>query len=142
MLRSIAYVSSVTRGLTADEIDSILQDAREFNAERDISGVLLFSGLEFFQLLEGSPDALDAVMDRINIAKAHSNIRILFDGEAAERHFATWHMGLINAPGTEIQQLADAEWRSNLPTERTSADMSQGLQLVSLYWSKWLAGMR
>lgn len=141
-LRAIAYVSTASRGLTPHEIDSILHDAREFNAENDVSGVLLFSGDTFFQYLEGGPKELDLVMARIRFAASHEEIQILSDESITQRAFSEWNMGFTSTPKSDIQHMANADWAVNMPTERTAAQLSEGLRLVSLYWSKWVAGMR
>lgn len=120
----------------------MLEDARQFNREHNITGVLLFSGEQFFQYIEGDRDALTDAMQRITAAAAHSNIKVLFDGEPLQRHFDDWHMGFTSAPTSEIQTLAQADWQLNFPHTREDADLCEGISLITLHWSKWVAGMR
>ena len=54
-LRSIAYISSVTRALSDEELERLLVDARSFNESVGVTGVLLYNGNSFFQYFEGDP---------------------------------------------------------------------------------------
>lgn len=48
-LETLAYVSQASRELTAGEVDGILADARKFNSENGISGVLFHCNGQFFR---------------------------------------------------------------------------------------------
>ena len=76
-LETIAYLSTASRELTSGEIDGILADARKFNGENDISGVLFYSDGKFCQVIEGAPQAIACVFARIEAAQAHSEIEVL-----------------------------------------------------------------
>jgi FAD-dependent sensor of blue light len=139
-VHNIVYVSQATRSLTASELDSILQDARQFNAENRITGVLFYAQGHFFQFLEGSPEDLDSVMQRIQSARCHADIRILLDSPGGRRHFTEWHMAFAEPPNSELQMLSNAAWDESIPLTRDGIEKPEALALVLSCWSMWGAG--
>ncbi len=136
----VVYVSQATRPLGTAELDSILQDARRFNAEAGITGVLFHAQGNFFQFLEGSREDLASVMQRIEAARCHANIRILLDAPASRRHFTDWHMAFAETPQSELQVLANAAWDESIPLTRNGIEKPEALALVLSCWSTWGAG--
>ena len=139
-IHNIVYASRTTRSLLSVELDSILQDARQFNASHGITGVLFHARGNFFQLLEGNPGDLDSVMQRIQSAKCHTDINILLDAPGLERHFSDWHMAFAEAPASELQMLSNASWDESIPLTRQGFEKSVALGLALSCWSKWAAG--
>lgn len=138
-LETLAYVSKATRELASVEVDGILADARKFNGENQISGVLFYSDGRFFQVIEGSSEAIEAVFERIESAQAHQDIETLLHEEIEDRNFADWHMGFVSPPTSVMQELAQADWHASMPVTRPNLRKSKGLSLASYHWSKWAA---
>ena len=136
-LFALTYLSRATRDLLPEELDSILLQARLFNAAEDITGVLLYGDERFFQLLEGPEASVMKVFDRIARARAHEDIRVLSQGPIAGRFFDSWHMGFTHSPSSAMQDLSQLAWEKAMPFTRDEAKKSVGLGLVLHYWETW-----
>lgn len=138
-LRSIAYKSRATRELTPQDLDRLLLDARGFNQEAGVTGVLLYHAGSFFQFFEGPEKGVEAVYERIRQATTHTNIVELSKAPSCSRQFESWHMGFCEPPQTVLQTLATASWEEAMPITRTDYECSEGLGFLLHYWSKWKA---
>ena len=88
-LFALTYVSDATRDLLPRELDSILVDARVFNASVGVTGALFYGNNRFFQLLEGEKSSVQLALDRIQRSSSHANLRVLSQGRIAARFFDT-----------------------------------------------------
>jgi hypothetical protein len=86
----LAYVSRVACAL--DDIDAILDGSRRRNAERDVTGLLLHDARWFFQVLEGPPAAVGALVLRIAHDARHRDMRLLAAPGVEFRLFSKWSM--------------------------------------------------
>lgn len=91
MLSQYLYISTAP-SLSRDEVDAILATSARNNPARDVTGLLLYNGRNFLQLLEGEKGELDALMARISEDSRHSGVSILHSGEVAERTCPKWSM--------------------------------------------------
>ena len=64
-LRAIAYVSRALPDLSARRLQALVDDAARFNKMAGVTGVLLHDGGRFLQYLEGPPDGIGSVYERI-----------------------------------------------------------------------------
>lgn len=94
----VVYVSRPTRPFVAPERDLVLADARAFNAERGVTGVLVQTAAGFVQLLEGEREAVEEVFRRVATSTRHDEILRTPAIEVAERVFPDWDMGFEAAP--------------------------------------------
>jgi hypothetical protein len=94
-LRTLTYTSRPALDLTADDLEAIHRTARELNALDGITGLLVFNGTHFLQILEGAPDAIYELIERLRRDPRHSAIEIRDDAEIAERSFPDWSMELV-----------------------------------------------
>lgn len=92
-LEQLIYVSTATQALDDGELDRILESSARNNAARHVTGMLLHAGGNFMQVLEGEPDALDEVFDRVSRDPRHEGIIVLERGPIEARSFAQWSMG-------------------------------------------------
>ena len=60
-MRRIVYLSTATRLMSDVELMDVLRVSRENNARDKVTGLLLYQGGNFIQLLEGDADAVAAV---------------------------------------------------------------------------------
>ena len=98
----------VSRSLcTPEQAEQILTSARRHNLRREVTGMMLFSGGHFAQLLEGSPAALRETMAAIDADTRHTAIMRLIERPIAHRRFHDWSMAFFEAPGADdlIQQI-------------------------------------
>jgi hypothetical protein len=85
------------------ELDAILTTAIRNNSKLGITGALVFDDLWFVQVLEGPPQSVEAIFNRILEDSRHADIKIILKKEVEERLFGEWAMGLaVRTPETEV----------------------------------------
>jgi len=68
------YASAATRHFETAELTALLQAARKHNDGAGLTGMLLYTEGSFFQVLEGVPDAVEALYARIELDKRHEQV--------------------------------------------------------------------
>ncbi|TWU60249.1 Blue light- and temperature-regulated antirepressor YcgF [Rubripirellula tenax] len=94
-LVQLVYVSAANAAFSDDQLDELLAIARQNNTSLDVTGVLLFTEGTFFQVLEGHPDVVQKLYDKIALDSRHSNVLMLAKSEIDERNFGDWSMGFV-----------------------------------------------
>lgn len=129
--RYIAYTSTAHHPLQPSDIDSLLLDARAFNARIDVTGVLLYDGERFFQYFEGTDYATDQVMSRIRASRRHRQIQLLADAHRENRELDRWYMGFSHSPASFIQHLENSNWQQTLYHLRSRPGSSPALEALN-----------
>jgi Sensors of blue-light using FAD len=93
-MRQYVYISTA-ENLSVDDIAEILASCQRNNAERNVTGLLLYNGRNFLQLLEGNEADLQWVMFRIERDARHHGISRLYDEPASVRACPDWLMKRI-----------------------------------------------
>ncbi|WP_310556686.1 BLUF domain-containing protein [Flavobacterium sp.] len=88
----IIYRSVAKPNISADDIAKILETARNFNSENEITGCLLFHNNEFIQIIEGEKSTLLNLYESIKKDKRHGNVMLLAEAEIQNRIFPNWSM--------------------------------------------------
>lgn len=133
-LTAIAYTSVASRPLSAQDLDSILVDARSFNQRVGVTGALLHAGGMFFQYFEGPAAGVTEVYNKIKRSDKHKDIRELVHESVDVRQFAAWHMAFAEAPSTVLEELTNEYWEMTLP-ELSRQAPSPGLKLLLEFWN-------
>ena len=94
-LKTLTYTSLARLDLHDGDLLDILAVARDLNALDGISGLLVFNGTHFLQVLEGSPDALDDLLERLRRDPRHSGLEVREEKPIEERSFPDWSMQLV-----------------------------------------------
>ncbi len=89
----IIYTSAATVDFQDHDLTELLQKARATNTRLGITGMLLFENGSFFQILEGSPLAVDALFHTIEQDHRHKNVVAIIREPIIQRAFAEWTMG-------------------------------------------------
>ncbi len=92
-MKSLIYVSSAIREFTADELAALLSSCRERNGRVGITGMLLYRGGNFMQLLEGDDVVVDTVYAKIERDPRHHQCSVLANYTMEQRMFPEWTMG-------------------------------------------------
>ncbi len=95
-LIQLIYVSSARGLLPENELLNILEVSRRKNAERDITGILLYKGGNFLQVLEGPEDAVTALYTTISRDTRHDGLLLIAQRPIAARDFPDWTMGFVD----------------------------------------------
>ena len=114
-LKSLTYTSLARLDLEADDLEAIHRTAREVNALEGITGLLIFNGTHFLQIVEGSPDAIDDLVERLRRDPRHSGVEVRDERAIEQRSFPDWSMELVRvsasyfeAKDTVSERLPDA----------------------------------
>lgn len=99
MLSTLVYRSRASASLSAEEISQLLNGARLRNKALGITGILIFDGVHFVQLLEGPDSALDSLFDAIRQDRRHQHVVQLLRDYAPVRRFDGDEMLLIDLRG-------------------------------------------
>ena len=100
----LAYVSTAHPAVTSSDLQDILEAAIRNNSEAQVTGTLLFNGVNFMQILEGERSAVEKIYDRISVDARHNHIVTIFEEENASRTFAESAM-LLQAVKSEVGKL-------------------------------------
>lgn len=104
-LYELVYVSEATRDFTPDALAELLRLARTANAQRAITGMLLYHGGRFIQLLEGEREAVERLYRHIERDPRHRGSRILWQSDIDARSFGQWSMGWLAPDGDGIRNV-------------------------------------
>lgn len=94
-LKTLAYVSRASLDLTERDLLDILRSARNRNALEGITGLLVFNGVRFLQIVEGSEEAIDALVSRLRADPRHNGFEVRDERKVLFRSFADWSMQLV-----------------------------------------------
>lgn len=105
-LVTFAYLSTARQPLDALALQGLLDSAQRFNASVDVTGMLLYNGGSFMQVLEGPPEAVRQVFEqRIRHSPLHGEIVELLSARTSRRHFPGWSMACKHVPGQPLPDL-------------------------------------
>lgn len=96
MLTTIIYRSHLHDHVPIKTLEDMVAKANNKNSSSDVTGILLFDGLHFFQLLEGPRDAVQGIYDRICQDARHHNLVELMHDFAPARRFGKVGMELFD----------------------------------------------
>jgi hypothetical protein len=109
MLRRLAYVSYPAADLPPTEVSRIIQVSRANNLAAGITGVLVYTGIDFAQLIEGRPEAVEALWRKLQADPRHHDLVAFIDESTDRGWFDTWRMGYLYDDSLSHQI---AEWRA------------------------------
>ena len=113
-MRRIVYASRALHDFDEEELLTLLSGSRAYNAERGITGMLVYAARSFLQAVEGEDAQVEDVWDRVRLDPRHTGLRVLGDGPAEERLFGEWAMG--------FEHPSEAVLEETLPGYRASVD--------------------
>ncbi len=100
----LIYVSSASKEMTEEELLELLNQARDRNLIKNITGMLLYGKQSFIQILEGKVDDVNEIYDSIqNDARNTGNI-IIQKKTIEGRAFPDWTMGFKYLSKSEIAE--------------------------------------
>ena len=96
-LKSLTYTSLARLDLEASDT------ALELNALDGITGLLIFNGTHFLQIIEGAPNAIDDLVERLRRDPRHSGLEIRDVRPVGDRSFPDWTMELVKVSGSYFE---------------------------------------
>lgn len=101
----IAYMSRAVHPLSDQELQALLDQCRRDNARHQVTGVLFYSHGNIAQLIEGEPEVLEPLFERIARDGRHSHVRKLVDRPISFRSFEGWSMAFHPLEATGFEAL-------------------------------------
>jgi hypothetical protein len=89
----IVYTSKARRDVNDAEIVQIHSTSLINNAQRDITGMLLYAKGTFLQVIEGTVDSISRLMEKISADTRHYDVEVLVRTSIRRREFKNWSMG-------------------------------------------------
>ncbi len=94
----LLYRSVQSYEMDASDLMKLLFDARAFNRDNDITGLLLYHRGQFMQLLEGGQQEVQCLYRRIAEDARHRDVVLEVNAPADLRLFPQWHLCYAEAP--------------------------------------------
>jgi hypothetical protein len=94
-LKTLTYTSRARLDLGDEDLAAIHQTARHLNALDGITGLLLFDGSRFLQIVEGAEEAIDNLVERLRMDPRHSAFEVRDERYVERRSFPDWSMELL-----------------------------------------------
>ncbi len=88
----IIYVSVETSRFTRQGLEELLEQSREKNTRVGITGLLIYKGGSFMQVLEGEEDKVKAVFESIRNDPRHQRVVAVVQEPIEARDFPEWSM--------------------------------------------------
>ena len=96
MLTTIIYRSHICEDVPVKALEEMVAAANRKNRHSDVTGILLFNGTHFFQLLEGPVDNVTAIYQHICRDPRHHNVVELMCDHGPFRRFGNVGMELFD----------------------------------------------
>lgn len=132
----IVYISKASfsvadRASTVEpEIGRILMQSRRNNPARGLVGALYYGDGHFFQVLEGEPAAIDALLDALRKDPRHHDLTVLLRQPIEHTSFTGWSMKYVAAAGEVRRQLAAFGYRQFDPYRFDDAQIAAMVGLL------------
>ena len=130
-LVQIVYASAALVPFSDQDLESLLERARENNASLDVTGVLLFKDETFFQVLEGDEAVVAALFNKIECDDRHGNVLLLAKRPIDQRNFGQWNMGFVRDQNVVEQLPGFVDFFSGPSVENTFIDLLGDKQRIS-----------
>ncbi|MGI4863075.1 MAG: BLUF domain-containing protein [Janthinobacterium lividum] len=127
----IAYMSRAVHPLSDQELQELLDQCRHNNALHHITGVLFYSHGNIAQLIEGEPEVLEPLYERIARDGRHSYVRKLVHRPISVRSFADWSMAFHPLEPSGFEALQGFLLPQHLPSPPSTLAIADAL-LVDL----------
>jgi hypothetical protein len=116
-LQFVFYISRALVAATPSVHNDILDVSQRNNRHLGVTGFLHREGDLFAQYLEGAPDALDRVMERILHDTRHENLRVLQRGPLDDRILPDWQMGYAADSAPQLVRYISRNGREVAPSQ-------------------------
>jgi hypothetical protein len=116
----MAWSSVPSPSFSAARLGEIVAPARWNNKANDVSGMLLYTGTHFLEILEGEESVLDEMWSQLQHDDRHVSLVHIGDEACDARRFSDWKMAYTN--DLEIGSQVDTLRTPSLPHASTWSD--------------------
>jgi len=101
----LSYLSTAIEPMSTQDLLRLLQQCREKNPARGITGMLLYGNSTFLQVLEGEEQVVDELVEKIRQDPRHTDLQILYRKKIKQREYADWSMGFKRVSDKDLRQV-------------------------------------
>jgi uncharacterized membrane protein (DUF373 family) len=101
----ILYISVATDPMSSEELVRLLQQCRESNASKGVTGMLLYGNATFLQVLEGDEEVIEELLEKIRRDPRHRDLQVLYRKKIEQRQYSDWSMGFKRISNKELAQV-------------------------------------
>ena len=132
----LIYVSSAVELMPEAALHSLLEQSRANNRRLDITGMLLYQGGNFMQMLEGEQQTVLELYDRRKKDKRHTGMIKIMTGQAEKRSFEQWSMGFKNMDNWGNSQTLDEYIDKNLVMRSFAQDTQDAYRFMRQFQAR------
>ncbi|WP_319737187.1 diguanylate phosphodiesterase [Cronobacter sakazakii] len=114
MLSTLIYRSRLKGDIDQASLQAIVRQAQTRNAQMQVSGILVFDGHQFLQVLEGPLHAVEALFECISQDERHDFVVELMRDYAPRRHFENVGMALFDLRNVKAHAVLKAVVKSSV----------------------------
>jgi hypothetical protein len=142
-LAQLIYASRANPDFHEYHLPELLKEARLANARNEVTGMLLYIGGTFVQVLEGPEVTVDALYATIAGDRRHTQVALLLREPIAERSFEGWTMDHVTVdPSDAGRTVGEKDFFAD-PAHVSRMDARRAkLLLWSLRQRPWEKGSR
>lgn len=132
MLTTIIYRSHLRDNVPVNILPDMVARASLLNARHKVTGILLFNGTHFFQILEGPEEGVQHIYERICSDSRHHNVVELMRDYSPSRRFGNHGMELFDLRQHEAASVLQAVLDRGTSRYRLTYD-DRGLQFLRTF---------
>lgn len=118
-MKAVSYSSFASPGLQPAELETLIAQSLANNARDGVTGVLMFNGAAFVQLVEGPEDAIDRLVQRIATDERNCQMEVRDERRLNARIFPDWTVGYVKIEGGWLEGQYDVADALARPMPRT-----------------------
>jgi hypothetical protein len=93
--------------MSLEDLHDILKISYENNKDKNITGILLYRGGNFLQVLEGEQEVVEALYEKIKKDPRHRDVMTVSKRQIEQREFNGWEMGFVNLDTLRADQMPE-----------------------------------
>lgn len=109
MLKTLTYTSEARGDVDEVELERILRSAVTLNPLDGVTGLLVFNGSAFVQIVEGGAEAIDDLVQRVRADERHVNFQVRDERFVEHRSFPDWSMSMVRVSVGRFEAREDIE---------------------------------
>ncbi|TMO57965.1 BLUF domain-containing protein [Pseudoalteromonas phenolica] len=116
MLIEFIFTSATPAPLAWTELEVLRHECERRNKIEGITGMLLYDGKNFMQVIEGQEQKVLALFRLIASDSRHCNVEAIISNPIENRNFKSWSMGVITLDeNNQTQQVTELTGKSKKP---------------------------
>lgn len=133
----LIYISSAIGQLDEEALNELQRRASTKNSEIGITGMLLYKGGNFMQMLEGNKEVVEALFLKISQDPLHKDVIKIMSGSIENRNFDKWSMGFCNMEKLDKKPSYDEYINYNLVSKQFNNDASDAYRFM-VSFNEWM----